>query len=148
MREHSAGGVVIRRVRGQLVFAAIRPQGRPEGHWVLPKGLVEPGEQSLQAAVREVHEETGLRAEPVTRLPSSRYIYRRGSERVFKVVEWWLMRALGGRIGVIEEAMRVEVAEARWLPLEDAGRLLAHGGERTLVRAASALVDSADSQEG
>ena len=58
------------------------------------------------------------------------------------------MRALGGRIGVIEEAMRVEVAEARWLPLEDAGRLLAHGGERTLVRAASELVDSADSQEG
>jgi 8-oxo-dGTP pyrophosphatase MutT (NUDIX family) len=141
MREHSAGGVVIRRVRGQLVFAAIRPQGRPDGHWVLPKGLVEPGEQSLQAAVREVHEETGLHAEPVTRLPSSRYVYRRGSERVFKVVEWWLMRALGGRIGVIEEAMRVEVAEARWLPL-------AFGGERTLVRAASELVDPVDSQEG
>ena len=82
----AAGVAGIGRVRGQLVFAAIRPQGRPDGHWVLPKGLVEPGEQSLQAAVREVHEETGLRAEPVTRLPSSRYIYRRGSERVFKVV--------------------------------------------------------------
>jgi 8-oxo-dGTP diphosphatase len=146
MREHSAGGVVIRRVRGRLVFAAIRPQGRPDGHWVLPKGLVEPGEQSLQAAVREVHEETGLRAEPVTRLPSSRCLPARLRARVRR--QWWLMRALVGRIGVIEEAMRVEVAEARWLPLEDAGRLLAHGGERTLVRAASELVDSADSQEG
>jgi 8-oxo-dGTP pyrophosphatase MutT (NUDIX family) len=148
MREHSAGGVVIRRVRGELVVAAIRPQGRGPDHWVLPKGLVEPGEQSLDAAVREVHEETGLRAEPVTRLPSSRYIYRRGSERVFKVVEWWLMRTLGGRIGVIEEAMRVEVADARWLPLEEAQRMLAHGGERQLVRAASDLVHPADSQEG
>jgi 8-oxo-(d)GTP phosphatase len=148
MREHSAGGVVVRRVRGGLVVAAIRPQGRGADHWVLPKGLVEPGEQALQAAVREVHEETGLRAEPITRLPSSRYIYRRGSERVFKVVEWWLMRTLGGRIGVIDEAMRVEVADARWLPLAEAHRLLAYGGERSLVRAASDLVHPADSQEG
>ena len=98
MREHSAGGVVIRRVRGQLVFAAIRPQGRPEGHWVLPKGLVEPGEQSLRRPpCARCTRRPACAPSPCTRLPSSRYIYRRGSERVFKVVEWWLMRALGGR---------------------------------------------------
>ncbi len=124
-----------------LVVAAIQPQGRRAGHWVLPKGLVEPGEEPMAAAVREVHEETGLRAEPLQRLPSSRYIYRRGSERVFKLVEWWLMRPLAGEIGVIEEAMRVEVADARWLPLDEAPRLLAYPGERALLAPALELLE-------
>ena len=136
MREHSAGGVVLRRdaMRGSML-AAIQPQGRPEGHWVLPKGLVEPGEAPVAAAVREVHEETGLRAEALHKLPSSRYVYRRGSERVFKLVEWWLMRPLGGEIGVIEEAMRVEVADARWLPLDEAPRTARLPGRAGAARA-------------
>jgi 8-oxo-dGTP pyrophosphatase MutT (NUDIX family) len=142
MREHSAGGVVVRRTSEGLVLAAIRPQGRPEGHWVLPKGLVEPGERPLEAAVREVHEETGLRAEALHKLPASRYIYRRGPERVFKLVEWWLMRPLGGEIGEIDQAMRVEVADARWLPLDDAPRLLAYSGERALVEPARELFEA------
>jgi 8-oxo-dGTP pyrophosphatase MutT (NUDIX family) len=89
-----------------------------------------------------VQEETGLRAEPLHKLPPSRYIYRRGSERVFKLVEWWLMRPLGGEIGVIEEAMRVEVADARWLPLDDAPRLLAYPGERALLEPARELLEA------
>jgi 8-oxo-dGTP pyrophosphatase MutT (NUDIX family) len=146
MREHSAGGVVVRRGDAGLVLAAILPQGRPAGHWVLPKGLVEPGEAPIAAAVREVHEETGLRAETLHKLPPSRYVYRRGSERVFKLVEWWLMRPLGGEIGVIEEAMRVEVADARWLPLAEAPGLLAYPGERALLAPALELLDEGNSQ--
>jgi 8-oxo-dGTP pyrophosphatase MutT (NUDIX family) len=146
MREHSAGGVVVRRAGGRLVLAAIRPQGRAEGHWVLPKGLVEPGERSVDAAVREGHGETVLRPEALHKLPSSRYVYRRGSERVFKLVEWWLMRPLDGEIGAIEEAMRVEVADARWLPLDEAGTLLAYPGERSLLEPARALIDADQSQ--
>jgi 8-oxo-dGTP pyrophosphatase MutT (NUDIX family) len=142
MREHSAGGVVVRRTDDGLVVAAIQPQGRPEGHWVLPKGLVEPGERPLEAAVREVQEETGLRAEALHKLPPSRYVYRRGPERVFKLVEWWLMRPLDGEIGVIDEAMRVEVADARWLPLDDAPRLLAYPGERALLDPARELLEA------
>jgi len=142
MREHSAGGVVVQRTDGGLAVAAIQPQGRPEGYWVLPKGLVEPGERSLEAALREVHEETGLRAEALQQLPPTRYIYRRGSERVFKLVEWWLMRPLGGAIGEIEEAMRVEVADARWLPLDEAPGLLAHPGERALLEPARELLEA------
>jgi 8-oxo-dGTP pyrophosphatase MutT (NUDIX family) len=146
MREHSAGGIVIRRSEQGLVVAAIQPQGRPEGHWVLPKGLIEPGEQPVHAAVREVQEETGLRAEALHKLPSSRYVYRRGPERIFKLVEWWLMRPLDGEIGEIEEAMRVEVADARWLPLDAAPKLLAYGGERSLLQPARELLEGASSQ--
>lgn len=146
MREHSAGGVVIRQTATGLVVAAIRPQGRAEGHWVLPKGLIEQGERPVDAAVREVYEETGLQAEALHELPSSRYVYRRGSDRIFKLVEWWLMRPLEGEIGAIEEAMRVEVADARWLPLDEAPRLLAYGGERSLLGPARELLDAGDSQ--
>ena len=63
-----------------------------------------------------------------------KYTYtRRGGERVFKIVSFYLLRAGRGRIGQIEEAMRIEVEEARWLPLDEAPRLLAYGGERKMA---------------
>ena len=37
-REFSAGGVLVRRLRGRWMVAAIRPQGKREGIWALPKG--------------------------------------------------------------------------------------------------------------
>jgi hypothetical protein len=43
------------------------------------------------------------------------------------------MHPVGGRLGAIDEAMRIEVDEARWLPLEEAPRLLAYGGEREMA---------------
>jgi 8-oxo-dGTP pyrophosphatase MutT (NUDIX family) len=135
IREFSAGGVVVRRIRGTLHVAAIRPQGRPAGHWALPKGLVARGESVVDAAVREVAEETGLVCDPVRRVDALRYVYQRDGERIFKVVTFWLMHPRSGRIGEIDESMRVEVAEARWLPLAEAPKLLAYRGERALVAA-------------
>ena len=44
-REFSAGGVAIRRLRGEWVFAAIRPGGKKPGIWALPKGLIGEGEK-------------------------------------------------------------------------------------------------------
>jgi len=141
MRETSAGGLVVRRMRGRLWLAVILPQGRPPGHWVLPKGLVDRGEQPLEAALREVREETGIEAVPLGRLEDVRYVYSRDGQRIFKVVSWWLMRPLRGRLGAIDAAMRVEVADARWIPLADAPRLLAYRGERALAAAVAASVE-------
>jgi len=84
--------------------------------------------------VREVREETGVEGRLVEKLGDVRYVYtRRGGVRVFKVVSFFLCRAGRGRIGEIEEEMRIEVADARWLPLEEAPRLLAYGGEREMA---------------
>jgi 8-oxo-dGTP pyrophosphatase MutT (NUDIX family) len=132
-REFSAGGVVIRTVRGRPHVAAIRPQGKRPGTWVLPKGNVDPGESPAEAALREVREETGLQGRIVEKLGDVKYVYTWDGERIFKVVSFFLVRAGRGRIGEIEEAMRVEVAEARWLPLDEAPRLLAYGGERQMA---------------
>jgi len=133
-REFSAGGVLVKRLRGRAVVAAIRPGGKPEGVWALPKGNLDPGERPEQTAVREVLEETGVHGRLVEKLGDVKYTYtRRGGERVFKIVSFYLLRAGRGRIGRIEEAMRIEVEEARWLPLEEAPRLLAYGGERQVA---------------
>jgi 8-oxo-dGTP pyrophosphatase MutT (NUDIX family) len=137
-REFSAGGVLVRRLRGRWWLAAIRPAGRPEGLWALPKGLIGPGESPEEAALREVREETGLEATPVQKLGDVRYVYTWAGERVFKIVSFYLFRYRSGRLGDIAPEQRIEVDEARWLPLDEAPKLLAYKGEREM--AAKALV--------
>jgi 8-oxo-dGTP pyrophosphatase MutT (NUDIX family) len=139
-REFSAGGVVVRNLRGRPVLAAIRPAGKPEGTWALPKGLIGPGERPELTALREVGEETGIEATPVEKLGDVRYVYTWQGERVFKIVSFYLAQAGGGRIGDLPAGMEIEVAEARWLPLAEASRLLAYRGEREMAeRALEAL---------
>src|SRR5260221_623641 len=60
-REFSAGGVLVRRLRGRWFVAAIRPAGRPAGLWALPKGQIDKGESGEAAALRGGEEETGGR---------------------------------------------------------------------------------------
>jgi 8-oxo-dGTP pyrophosphatase MutT (NUDIX family) len=133
-REFSAGGVLVKVIRGRPMVAAIRPQGKPEGTWALPKGNLDPGETPVETALREVREETGVEGRLVEKLGDVKYTYtRRGGPRVFKIVSFYLLRAGRGRLGAIDEAMRIEVAEARWLPLDEAPRLLAYGGEREMA---------------
>jgi 8-oxo-dGTP pyrophosphatase MutT (NUDIX family) len=137
-REFSAGGVLVRRLRGRWHLAAIRPGGRPEGLWALPKGNLGPGESSEEAALREVAEETGVGGRSLAKLGDVKYVYtRRDGTRVFKVVSFFLVRAAAaGRLGEIAPEQRIEVDEARWLPLDEAPRLLAYGGEREMAQKA------------
>jgi 8-oxo-dGTP pyrophosphatase MutT (NUDIX family) len=135
-REFSAGGVLVRRMRGRWWVAAIRPNGKPKGVWALPKGVIDPGEAAAETAVREVAEETGLTGRLEQKLGDVRYVYTRGGERIFKVVSFFLVRWSGGRIGELPAGMELEVAEARWLSLDEAPRLLAYGGERDMAKRA------------
>jgi 8-oxo-dGTP pyrophosphatase MutT (NUDIX family) len=144
LREFSAGGVVVRRLRGRWMLAAIRPNGKPEGVWALPKGLIDRGEGADATAVREVAEETGVVAVLVRKLGDVRYVYTRRGERVFKVVSFYLLRYRAGRLGEIDPEMRREVADARWLPLDEAASLLAYRGERQMAEAALAAVSEDD----
>jgi 8-oxo-dGTP pyrophosphatase MutT (NUDIX family) len=140
-REFSAGGVLVRRLRGRWWVAAIRPNGKPEGVWALPKGLIDAGEKGPETALREVAEETGLTGRLEGKLGDVRYVYTRRGERVFKVVSFFLLRWRSGRIGELPAGMEAEVAEARWLPLDEAPRLLAYGGERDMAKRAIVELD-------
>ena len=139
-RELSAGLVLARRMRGRWWLAAVRPQGKPAGVWALPKGLIGSGESPAETALREGFEETGVEARLGPKLGDVKYVYTWKGERVFKVVSFYLAFARRGRIGALPPGMEVEVAEARWLPLVDAPRLLAYRGEREMAERALEIV--------
>jgi 8-oxo-dGTP pyrophosphatase MutT (NUDIX family) len=141
-REFSAGAVVVRRLRGRTWLAAIRPGGKPEGTWALPKGNLGRGESPEETALREVTEETGLEGRSLGKLGDVRYVYTRGGNRIFKVVSFYLVRYRRGRIDEVPDDFRHEVAEARWIPLEEAPRLLAYGGEREMAKKALATLEA------
>jgi 8-oxo-dGTP pyrophosphatase MutT (NUDIX family) len=111
----------------------------------LPKGLVDPGEKPEQTAIREVREETGITAVPVTKLGDIKYVYVRSwgdQQRVFKIVSFYLLRYQSGRIDDISSEMRIEVKRAAWIALDEAARKLAYRGERDMVRRAQEYLES------
>lgn len=150
LREFSAGALVLRRIRKQWWIAVIEPgrEGEPEDRKdvvALPKGNIDAGEEPEQTALREVFEETGLRAESITRLDSIRYVYVRkwaGAEKVFKVVTFYLMRYLSGRIGAITDEMKHEVRRAYWMPLQEAAEKLSYKGEKEMAQQALEYLES------
>lgn len=159
VREISAGGVVIRKREDAWLMAAIEPPDdsartatgaspratKSKTVLALPKGLVDPGEKPLETALREVHEETGVTAELIAKLADIKYVYTRSwgdGSRVFKIVSFYLMRYRSGRINEISPAMRIEVARALWVPLQDAPTLLAYKGEKQMAKRALQYVQS------
>ncbi len=126
-REFSAGGVVVRYHDGAWELAAIRPGGRRRV-WALPKGNIGPGERPAEAAAREVTEETGLVGTLVAKLGDVRYTYTWEGERVFKIVSFYLFHHASGELGAIAPEHAHEVAEARWLRLDDASSQLTYAG--------------------
>jgi 8-oxo-dGTP diphosphatase len=122
-RVEAAGGVVL----GPDGRVALVHRPRYDD-WSLPKGKLDPGESFEEAALREVEEETGVRARLVRELPSVKYNDNKGRP---KLVRYWLME-------VAEEPGFVandEVDELRWVEPEEALGLLTYSRDRSLVAA-------------
>mgnify|MGYP000882364210 FL=1 len=121
----AAGGVVVREAdAGPEVCVVHRPR---YGDWSFPKGKLDPGETSEDAALREVHEETGLVCALGAALASARYSDQEGRP---KVVRYWLMRVVSDPGFEPND----ECDELRWLPAADAAELLTYERDRELLR--------------
>jgi 8-oxo-dGTP pyrophosphatase MutT (NUDIX family) len=136
VRELSAGGVV---VRGDEFVVIVPTRRASDGSRVLalPKGHIDPGEDALQAATREVREETGVVGEPVRELGEARYWYRRDGQTIPKSVAFFLFRYVEGDTADHDD----EVEQARWIPLQDAQRELSHVAEREMVARAVQILE-------
>jgi 8-oxo-(d)GTP phosphatase len=119
----AAGGGVVWRPAGEAIEVAVVHRPKYDD-WSLPKGKLDPGEHVLEAAVREVGEETGLAVGVGRRSLSTDYPVPEG----IKHVDYWLMECVGGTF-----VPNREVDELRWLPFPAAADLLSHSHDRTVL---------------
>ncbi len=138
----SAGGVVYRHgQRGMEVVICGRTE---DGIWGLPKGAPEPGEGLEAAAVREVGEETGLRASIEDKIGSIVYWFARPGVRYHKTVHHYLMTASGGTV----DDHDLEYDRVEWVPVEEACRLLSYKNDADVVRKAVEIVRGRSASAG
>ena len=124
--EFSAGGLVFDDEGRVLLIRARDLRNRPV--WTLPKGTLNPGETSADAAVREVREETGWRCERVRELEAVTYWFQRDGARIRKTVRWFLMRPLEK-----EGEHDHEVDEVAWAERAEALSRLRYDSDRRLL---------------
>jgi 8-oxo-dGTP pyrophosphatase MutT (NUDIX family) len=129
-KDFSAGGVV---VRDDDVVVIVPARRGSSGDKVLglPKGHPDGDETEVDAAIREVREETGVDAEPVERLGEISYTYERRGQPVDKRVAFYLLKYRSGELDHDNE-----IEHVRWMPLEEAARSLTYEGEREMVQRA------------
>ena len=81
-------------MRGRWWFAAVRPQGKRDGVWALPKGIVDRGETPAEdGAARGLRGDRSAADGSDRKLGDVRYVYTWDGERVFKVVSFFLAHA-------------------------------------------------------
>ncbi|MDO4779113.1 MAG: NUDIX hydrolase [Tissierellia bacterium] len=124
MKEHSAGGVVI---KGDEVLLLRKYYG----DWVLPKGKMESNETTAITAIREVNEETGIIAKIVKKIGYAKYVYyNQNNEKVSKRVDYYLMELEGGELIPQKEE---GFSSADFIKYDKAIEILKHDSEKNMV---------------
>jgi 8-oxo-dGTP pyrophosphatase MutT (NUDIX family) len=133
--EESAGGIVFRLERGKPRYLLIRDSYR---NWGFPKGHIEPGEAPATAAVREVGEETGLRALRVRGLIETiDWEFRFRGQPIHKVCHFFLMESRRTRTS----PQRAEgITACRWMSFDEAQRRLSYRNARAVLRRAHQMI--------
>ena len=130
--EVSAGGLVVDTTGKLGLLIGRRDQKDTSGKrilWSLPKGHIEEGETPEQAALREVHEETGIESVIEKSLGVIDFWFMAGGKRIHKTVHHYLFRESGGLLAPQES----EVDEVAWFPLEEIIGRLAYPDEKKLI---------------
>jgi len=137
--EISAGGVVFRRINGQIQVILISTRGGKV--WALPKGLVEKGEPLEEAAKREVREETGVEARVLQKIDKVDLWFYWEDEpgvkrRHHKIIYFFLMEYMRGST----EDHDYEVERAEWFPLEEAIEKATYKSEKEILKKAQNIL--------
>jgi 8-oxo-dGTP pyrophosphatase MutT (NUDIX family) len=142
-RERSAGGVVYRMANGVPLYLLIRDS---YGNWGFPKGHLERGERAGTAALREVMEETGLRAlRLVAPIETIDWHFRFRGALIHKRCDFFLMETDAERT----KPQRAEgITACRWTPAAQAIELLGYENARAVMRRAHEMVAGGATRDG
>jgi 8-oxo-dGTP pyrophosphatase MutT (NUDIX family) len=137
--EYSSGGVLVHQVKDENHVCLVQiPTRGGNPSWRLPKGCIEEGETSEEAAIRETREETGCNGDVLSELSNVEYWYTRRNHdtgdkiRVRKTVDFFLMKYTGGDVADHDH----EVEEAVWYSFSDALKTISYDAERRVLQEA------------
>jgi 8-oxo-dGTP diphosphatase len=136
-REFSSGGIVFNKEGRILLISNAAMRNPLKKYWGFPKGHIEEGEGSKEAAIREIKEETGVEAEIVEKLGDSKYVFTFEGEKIFKVVLYFLMRYVSGDLRKQAE----EILEVKWATPEETLKLLSFGSDKQFLKQALEIQD-------
>lgn len=125
--DHSYGIVPLQREGDRWLVFVIRHRG---GHWTLPKGHLEGTETPLDAAKRELFEETGLTvqnmlfAEPLI----ESYLFSSRGKRIHKTVQYFIAE-VAGEIRI----QREELLDGKWVSLNKAHEFVTYDQMKMLL---------------
>lgn len=130
----SSGGVVFRKSSSQVFYLLLGFKRR--NIWCLPKGLIEPGESEIDAATREVREETGVNSlKLVDKIGVIRYQFGYRDKRFDKTVHFFLFET-----DQVETTVGTEHDMYSWLPYDKAILALSYPNERDILEKASEMM--------
>jgi len=125
VRQFSAGGIVVRKTKDSQAEILVSQHSGHHG-WSFPKGLIEVGEKSEEAATREVEEETGVIAKIIEKLGTTQYFFVQDGKKILKTVTWFLMEYQSDG----EAKTAWEVSDKKWLSPAEVGNQLSFKSDK------------------
>lgn len=146
-REFSSGGAVYKKDK-EIRWLIIKPQQSKT--WRLPKGNIEKGETSQDTAIREVQEETGVKAVVLEKLGKTTYFYFERKQktspastlhgaRILKTVVFFLMEYKEGK-AEIGQRWAHEIDKVKWVTTEEAIKKLSFKDEKDILKKATSII--------
>jgi 8-oxo-dGTP pyrophosphatase MutT (NUDIX family) len=129
--EFSAGGIVYKEQKTKIKKQKFILVCKHSGHhgWVFPKGLIGDhikGEKKEETALREVEEETGVKANIIEEVKPTSYWYNWGGEKIKKTVYYFVMEASGGDITKHDDEMEA----VEWIPFDEVAERLTYDSDK------------------